>query len=400
MKVLVLNSGSSSIKYALYQFPAQHLLLSGLLENIANAQSEHHFQVFCAEETQQGHLTHAVPDHAAGLAAILANLKQTQQLTTLQQLFCIGHRVVHGGEYFDQPTLINAQVIAQIRAMIPLAPLHNPANLAGIEVALQLAPEVPQVAIFDTAFHQTLPAHAYHYAVPLRLYTELHLRRYGFHGTSHAYLAQQAAQRLGKPLAEINIITLHIGNGASACAIRKGQSVDTSMGLSPLEGLMMGTRSGDLDPAVFSYLSRCKGWSILEIDHLLNYDSGLKGICGQNDMRQVMQLAAAENAPALLARAMYCYRLKKYIGAYLAVLGDVDALVFSGGIGEHDSALRAACCENLHNFGIQLDGHKNQQPEQSEGAIHVDHAPIALFVIPTNEELAIAEQAYALCHAL
>jgi acetate kinase len=397
MKILVLNSGSSSIKYAVFKFPEQTLLLSGLLEQIGEplAQHSYHFLSTVGEQHVKQQLN--IPDHQEGLNCIREVLLHSGLLTDFKELFCIGHRVVHGGELFTQPTLVTPEVIVQIKAMIPLAPLHNPANLLGIEVALQLAESVPQVAVFDTAFHQTLPDYAYRYPVPAVLYDELKLRRYGFHGTSHQYLAQKAALLLNKPLSELNLITLHLGNGASACAIEKGVSVDTSMGLTPLEGLMMGTRCGDIDAMVYDYLHRVKGWSLTEISQILNKNSGLKGVSGSNDMREVAKRAAQGDADAQLARQMFVYRIKKYIGAYYAVLGSVDAIIFSGGIGEHDEQLRIEVCKNMETLGINIDCEKNANLAIYDGKTHPTERTVAVLVIPTHEELAIALHAVSCC---
>jgi acetate kinase len=276
--------------------------------------------------------------------------------------------------------------------MIPLAPLHNPANLVGIEVALERRPDVPQVAVFDTAFHQTMPPHSFHYALPRALYEDHHIRRYGFHGTSHRYVAKSAAEHLGCPLQELNLITLHLGNGASAAAIQKGESVDTSIGLTPLEGLIMGTRCGDLDPGVHVYLANSTGKSMDEVEALLNKESGLKGICGANDMREVKSLADGGYANARLALDMYCYRIKKYIGAYYAVLGSVDAIVFTGGIGENASFIRKGACRGLEGLGIILDDGKNEAVSGELAEIQTDPDAVKILVIPTNEELEIARQ--------
>jgi acetate kinase len=307
-------------------------------------------------------------------------------------LYGIGHRVVHGGEAFHKPTLITAPVIETIREQIPLAPLHNPANLLGIEVTFERRPDIPQVAVFDTAFHQTIPPHAYWYALPYELADSLHIRRYGFHGTSHKYVAKAAAQHLQQPLEDLNLITCHLGNGASVCAVRDGKSVDTSMGMTPLEGLIMGTRSGDIDPAVIFYLNRKTGKSIDELDVLLNKESGMKGVCGVNDMREIEELAASGNDRAQLALDMYCYRLKKYIGMYATVLGHVDALVFTAGIGENSDLVRARACANLSSLGIILDEQKNKERISCLSEIQSENSPVKIFVIPTDEELEIAEQ--------
>jgi acetate kinase len=276
--------------------------------------------------------------------------------------------------------------------MSPLAPLHNPPNLAGIEVCLRLFPEVRQVAVFDTAFHHTMPAHACRYAVPQSWYHGHHVRRYGFHGTSHGYVARQAATHLQRPLASMNLITLHLGNGASAAAIQSGECVDTSMGFTPLEGLMMGTRSGDLDPAILFYLARETGISLDALEHALNHESGLKGICGVNDMREAQRLAAAGEEGAQLAIDMYCYRIRKYIGAYYAVLGDLDAVVFTAGIGENSPVIRSRACKGLDHLGIRIDAARNAQTCKGVFEIQDATAPIQLLVVPTNEEFEIARQ--------
>lgn len=390
--VLVINAGSSSIKYQLFNMDNGAVLASGAVERIGEAQSLHKHYTYRGEDVTESRDERTIADHRDGLSGIGRLLRESGAISKLSELFAIGHRVVHGGELFRQPTLINAMVLQQIRDMIPLAPLHNPANVMGIEVALQQAPNVPQVAVFDTAFHQSLPEHAWRYALPGALYTEQRVRRYGFHGTSHRYVAKQAADILGKPLESLNLITLHLGNGASAAAIAQGQSVDTSMGMTPLEGLIMGTRCGDLDPAIHFYLARTTGLSNNEIESLLNKESGLKGICGSNDMREVHRLADAGDAQAQLALDMYCYRIKKYIGAYFAVLGQLDALVFTGGIGENDAWIREQCCSGLEALGIALDTQKNTSANRTAFDIHNEAYPVRLLVIPTNEELEIALQ--------
>jgi len=391
MKILVLNAGSSSLKYSLIALNNRAVVLSGLIERIGEAQSSHRYRgENASEQTSQ----HPIADHQQALRELFAVLDDSQQLQP-GELACIGHRVVHGGEAFCQPARITPEVIAQIEAMIPLAPLHNPANLLGIRVAMQLAGDLPQVAVFDTAFHQTLPDYAYRYPLPESYYRQQCVRRYGFHGSSHGFVAKQAAEFLGKPLVDCNLITLHLGNGASATAIRGGISVETSMGMTPLEGLMMGTRSGDIDPAIHFYLGRSLGLSNQEIENLLNKNSGLKGVCGENDMRAIHKMADAGDANARLALAMYAYRIKKYIGAYCAVLGRVDALVFTGGIGENDAWLRQACCEDLDWFGIEIDAGRNHEPVRPVARISTDSARLAVLVIATNEELEIAIQAQA-----
>jgi acetate kinase len=390
MKILVINCGSSSIKYRLFSMPAGEVLASGLVERIGEPQGCHRHST--AGETVAQPDTLCVPDHRAGLARIVAALTATGAVSDLSELAAIGHRVVHGGELFRRPTRVDDAVIARIRALVPLAPLHNPAGLAGIEISRQTAPGVPQVAVFDTAFHHTIPDFACHYALPRRFYTEYRVRRYGFHGISYSYVARRAASFLQQPLRNLNLVALHLGNGASATAIAAGRSVDTSMGMTPLEGLIMGTRSGDIDPAIPFYLGREAGLGAADVEDLLNRESGLKGLCGSNDMREVHRLAEAGDAAARLALEMVCHRLKKYIGAYAAVLGRVDGLVFTGGIGENDSWLRAHTCAGLETLGMRIDAQNNALPNTGDRAIHSDDSRVALLVIPTNEELEIARQ--------
>jgi acetate kinase len=333
-----------------------------------------------------------VENHRAGFQVIGEVLNESGALRDSGELYGIGHRVVHGGETFQEPALIDAKVIDTIRQLVPLAPLHNPANLTGIEVALQFAPNVPQIAVFDTAFHQSIPPQAFRYALPNDLYQNHQVRRYGFHGTSHCYVAKQAARYLERALDSLNLISLHLGNGASVTAIAKGKSVDTSMGMTPLEGLIMGTRSGDLDPAIIFYLGRTTGFSPDEIETLLSKDSGLKGICGVNDMREIAQLAEKGDAPARLAIEMYCYRIKKYIGAYYTVLGQVDALVFTAGIGENAADIRLRACAGLSGLGIEVDEDKNRLRTSEVREIQRTKSSVRILVIPTDEELEIAEQ--------
>ena len=397
MKVLVLNAGSSSIKYRLFEMPQLQSLAGGQIEGIGELSSRHTLEV--SADQQHREQNDAVADHAAGIANLLLTLQHHQLIESPQELAAIGHRVVHGGEYFHQPVLIDADVVAKIRATIPLAPLHNPANLEGIERCLQHFAGVPQVAVFDTAFHQTLPDYAYRYAVPSKWYRELGVRRYGFHGTSHLYVARKAAEFLHKPLAQLNLISLHLGNGASACAIQNGKSVDTSMGLTPLEGLIMGGRSGDIDPALVFYLQREAGLTQAEIENTLNKQSGLRGLCGENDMRRIHAMAGQGDSDAKLALQMFSYRIRKYIGAYSAVLGHVDALIFTGGIGENDAAVRASVCSNLKALGVGIDKQENQQVQGGCHDISDGGACVAVLVIKTDEEGEIAHQTAALCCA-
>lgn len=394
MKILVLNSGSSSVKYQLFRSDDWQSLAAGAVSRIGEPIGD----LSCRWVDASG-VHHRrddslpIPDHHAAIAHIIESLRESRTLADLDELGAIGHRVVHGGEVFHSPTIVDDEVIEVIKAMIPLAPLHNPAHLAGIAVARELCPDVPSVAVFDTAFHLTMPRTAYRYALPEYLYKEHRVRRYGFHGTSHHYVAKRAAALLDKPLRECNLITLHLGNGASATAVRNGRSVDTSMGLTPLEGLVMGTRSGDLDPAILFYLNKNLGLDNETLDQLLNRQSGLLGLAGVNDMREIHRLAEAGDDRAELAIGVFCHRLIKYIGAYYAVLGRVDALVFTGGIGENDAAVRSRACADLANLGIHLDEAANQTAEGEE-IISAQASPVKIFVIPTNEELEIAQQVH------
>jgi acetate kinase len=393
MKILVINSGSSSIKYRLFDMAARRVLASGVMEQIGEAASHlTHRTRKSNGEMEEIVNTEPVADHQAGFQMIGAVLGGSGALQDTKELSGIGHRVVHGGEEFKEPTLVDKKVIDTIRRLIPLAPLHNPANLLGIEVAMQNAPQVPQVAVFDTAFHQSLPDHAFRYAIPQNLYEAHHVRRYGFHGTSHHYVAKQAAMIMGRPLHALNLITLHLGNGASATAIKGGKSIDTSMGMTPLEGLIMGTRSGDIDPAIIFYLKRKTGMARDEVESILNQASGLKGICGVNDMRQIEELAQSGDSQARLAIEMFCYRIKKYIGAYYAVLGRLDALVFTAGIGEKSPLIRDGACQGLSHLGIKIDPEKNNQKSNNAFEIQKRGSRVKVLVVPTNEELEIAEQ--------
>lgn len=392
MKILVLNAGSSSIKYELFDMAGREVLASGLVERIGEAQGRLKQRHRAGGDFQEMLREGAVPDHREGFAWIAAALRDSGAVRSPDELSGVGHRVVHGGEAFQAPALIDARVMAQIREQIPLAPLHNPANLVGIEVAMAGLPDVPHVAVFDTAFHQSLPPHAYHYALPFALYHAHQVRRYGFHGTSHSFVAEQAARYLGQPLDTLNLITLHLGNGASAAAIKNGRSVDTSMGLTPLEGLVMGTRCGDLDPAIVFYLARATGLENDALESLLNRESGLTGICGVNDMREVLRRADEGDERAALAIDVYAYRIKKYIGAYCAALGGIDAIVFTAGIGENSPEIRSRACSGLCALGIEIDPARNMSPVDGAREIQSADGPVKVLVIPTDEELEIAEQ--------
>ena len=393
MKILVVNSGSSSVKYKLFELDGERVLTHGEVERIGERDSRliHHWHDSGGQpQTLQRSLS--LNGHSEAFAALADVLRDTGVMQTLSDLSAVGHRVVHGGERFGEPAPIDAAVIAGIRDMCGQAPLHNPANLAGIEFCLALWPDVPQVAVFDTAFHRSIPEYACRYPLPESWYRDQRIRRYGFQGTSHAYVARRAAEHLGRSAADINLVTLHLGSGASAAAIRGGRCVDTSMGFTPLEGLMMGTRSGDIDPSLLAYMARRTGAGLDELEAALNRESGLKGICGDNDMREVERRAADGDADAELALAMYAYRIRKYIGAYIAVLGGIDALVFTAGIGENSSLVRERVCDNLAHLGIRIDADRNRSGSEALFEIQADASPIRILVIATDEELEIARQ--------
>jgi acetate kinase len=395
-RTLVINVGSSSIKYRVFCMGSSDTVARGLLERIGTEEAVlTHSPNDAAQESEKKITRLPGISHADGLHAIVQVLRADGVLDGGDGLAGIGHRVVHGGDRYAEPTLITPQVIESIRHFGRLAPLHNPVNLCGIETAQALFPDVPQVAVFDTAFHQTMPAHAYRYALPEDCYRDHHVRRYGFHGTSHQYVAGQVAEYLGKSPDVLNLIILHLGNGASLSAVRGGCCIDTSMGMTPLEGLMMGSRCGDLDPAVPLYLARAMDLTNSDVDKLLNEQSGLRGVCGVSDMRQVHRMASGGSDSARLALDMYCYRVKKYIGAYYAVLGRVDALVFTAGIGEHDADVRKRCCEGLDALGIVLDSDKNNAASETVSEIHHARAEVKALVVPTNEEWEIACQTLA-----
>ncbi|MEU3771636.1 acetate kinase [Streptomyces sp. NPDC032472] len=397
-RVLVLNSGSSSVKYQLLDMTDSSRLAVGLVERIGEAASRLVHEPLAGPGAAGGRRERvgAIADHGAALQAVAEELAADGMGLDSPELAAVGHRVVHGGTRFTAPTVIDDEVLAEIRSLIPLAPLHNPANVTGIEVARSLRPDVPQVAVFDTAFHSTMPEHVARYAIDAATAEKYAIRRYGFHGTSHAYVSRATAALLGRPVEEVNVIVLHLGNGASASAVRGGVCVETSMGLTPLEGLVMGTRSGDLDPAVVFHLARVGGFSVDEIDSLLNKKSGLLGLCGDNDMREVLRRAGEGDEAARLAFAAYVHRLKKYIGAYAAVLGRVDAVAFTAGVGENAHPVREAAIDGLAELGLVLDPEANAVRSPQARLVSAEHSRVAVAVVPTDEELEIAAQAYAL----
>ncbi|EFL34948.1 acetate kinase [Streptomyces viridochromogenes DSM 40736] len=392
-RVLVLNSGSSSLKYQLLDMRDNDRLAVGLVERIGEQTSRLKHTPAGGESRERGG---AVADHDAALKAVAEELAKDGLGLDSPELAAIGHRVVHGGKFFTEPTVVDDAVLAEIERLIPVAPLHNPANLTGIRTAQALRPDLPQVAVFDTAFHTTMPESAARYAIDVKTADEHRIRRYGFHGTSHAYVSRATAELLGKDPAETNVIVLHLGNGASASAVRGGRCVDTSMGLTPLEGLVMGTRSGDMDPAVIFHLMRVGGMSADEIDTLLNKKSGLIGLCGDNDMREIRRRVDEGDEQAELAFDIYIHRLKKYIGAYYAVLGRVDAVAFTAGVGENAAPVRAAALAGLEELGLAVDGERNAVRGDEARLISPEGARVAVAVVPTDEELEIATQTYAL----
>jgi len=396
LKILVINSGSSSIKYKFFEMPERAVLATGLCEKIGEPSG----RITHRANDQKTVIDEAFSDHAAALEKILSLLTGNGGvLEDKKEIGGVGHRLVHGGESFSAPVLIDDEVIEAVRDNIPLAPLHNPPNLLGVEVARKLLPGVPQVGIFDTAFHQTMEPRAFLYALPYELYTKGRVRRYGFHGTSHAYVAAQAAQLLNRELSEVNLITCHLGNGASMAAIRGGKAVDTSMGFTPLEGLVMGTRPGDFDPAIMMYLLNSGGMDAAQINRMLNKQSGLLGLSGKtNDMREIESLASKGDNQAKLALEVYCYRVKKYIGAYTAVLGHVDALIFTAGVGENSPTVREKSVAGLDELGYTIDPEKNQAARGTGADIAATVSRARVLVIPTDEEVAIAEQTFRIIH--
>ncbi|MCK6209950.1 acetate kinase [Georgenia sp. EYE_87] len=390
--VLVINSGSSSIKYQLVDPASGESLASGLVERIG--ESEGHVKHRAGSETTELH--DPVPDHANGMRTVLGLFEKVGPVLADANIVAVGHRVVQGGEYYDGPVLVDDEVVGVIDRLSPVAPLHNPPNLTGIRVARELLPDVPHVAVFDTAFFRNLPAPAATYALNREVAERYKVRRYGAHGTSHQYVSARAAELVGGDSANLRQIVLHLGNGASASAVVGAHAVDTSMGLTPLEGLVMGTRTGDIDPAVVFHLARNAGMSIDEIDDLLNKRSGMKGLTGHNDLRQVHRLAESGDEAATLAVEVYAHRLRKYIGAYAAVMGGLDVLSFTAGVGENDTIVRARAVAGLEFLGVEIDEARNEARSKEARFISPDGARVAVLVVPTNEELAIARQAVSL----
>ncbi|TWJ26472.1 acetate kinase [Geobacter argillaceus] len=398
MDILALNCGSSSVKYQLFNWDTREVIAKGMVERVIIGDS------FILHEVP-GRETHRLerdcPDHQVAIDLIITTLTDPVHgvLTDINQISAVGHRVVHGGEKFTCSVLIDEQVLDAVKDVQHLAPLHNPPNISGIEAAQAVLPNVPHVAIFDTAFHQTMPEHAYIYPVPYEWYEKHGVRRYGFHGTSHLYVSKRAAVLLGKKPSECNIITMHIGNGVSHCAIKNGISVDTTMGLTPLEGAMMGTRCGDIDPAIPAFMMQKENLSAKEIDSILNKKSGVIGVTGRfTDRRDVIEHAHAGDKRCQLSLKIEGYRLKKYIGSYLAAIGRLDAVVFTAGVGEMGWPIREKAIEGLEHIGIVLDKERNKgaMTRKRESLITTDDSPIKVFVIPTDEELVFTEDVVAI----
>lgn len=385
MKVLVINSGSSSIKFKLFNMDKSQELGSGLIEQIGEPSGAGKFEY----ADQEISVNQEIKNHNEALKIVTDMLLKSGLISSFDELDAVGHRVVQGGDIFKGPTLLTKDLGEKINELSALAPLHNPAHYAGIKVIFDSHPNIPQVAVFDTSFHQTMPPKAFMYALPYEIYEKHKVRKYGFHGTSHLYVSRQAAKFLNKDINSFNAITFHLGNGSSITAIENGKCVDTSMGLTPLEGVMMGTRTGSMDPEVVLFLQR-KGYE--NLSNLLNKQSGFKGICGANDLRQIIEMSQNGDEKAQLVLDMFSYHLKRFLGSYYAVLGRVDAIVFTGGIGENASIIRQKVCENLQSLGIEMDIAKNNERSKDQRDISTPNSKVKILVTPTNEELEIAVQ--------
>ena len=389
MKILVLNCGSSSIKYKLFDMDSKEVIAQCGIEKIGLKGS---FLKFILPNGEKKILEKDIPEHTVGVEFILHTLTDPEYgaIKSLDEINAVGHRMVHGGERFSKSVLLDKEVLEAFTACNDLAPLHNPANLKGVDAISAILPNIPQVGVFDTAFHQTMPDYAYLYAVPYELYEKYGVRRYGFHGTSHRYVSQRVCEYLGVKPEGLKLITCHIGNGGSIAAIKDGKCIDTTMGLTPLEGLMMGTRSGDIDAGAVTFIMDKEGLNTTGISNLLNKKSGVLGVSGvSSDMRELEAAVAEGNPKAILAEKMYFYRIKKYIGAYAAALGGVDVILFTGGVGENQASCRAGVCEGLEFMGVKLDAEKNKVRGE-EAIISAADSKVKVVVIPTDEELLIA----------
>ena len=395
MNILVINAGSSSIKYQLIDMTNEETLTSGIVERIGLTDGVITHKTFVGGEKKHKEVFD-IPNHTVGLnrVAELLTDKDLGVISDPSEIQVVGHRTVHGGEAFQKTTVITDEVKDEIKKLFPLAPLHNPANLTGIEVAEKVFPNATQVAVFDTAFHSTMPAVAYRYAVPTELYENYGIRKYGFHGTSHKYVSEKAIEYLGKK--DAKVVTIHIGNGASMAAVNAGICVDTTMGLGPLSGLIMGTRSGDIDPSIIFYLVEQKGYTIEEVSKILNKESGMYGITGKTDMREIESCVVSGDKIAKLSYDMYTYRIKQFIGNYAAAMNGLDAIVFTAGVGENDTCVREMVCSNMDYFGFEIDDAKNAVRSSEIREINKEGSRTKVLVIPTNEELEIAKQALEL----
>jgi acetate kinase len=396
MNIFVVNSGSSSIKYQLFKMPHENPICSGLVERIGLENSVITHKVYIGGEEKVIKRVLDLVDHEAGLNEV-AQLLMAPEIGVIQdpaEINAVGHRVVHGGESFASTTIITKEVKEEIKKLFSLAPLHNPANYLGIEVAEKIFTQAKQVAVFDTAFHQTMPEKAYRYAIPQNLYTDMGIRAYGFHGTSHKYVTDQTLQYLNNKNAKI--ITIHLGNGCSMAAVDAGKCVDTSMGFGPLSGLVMGTRSGDLDPSVIFHMVNQLGYSLDQVSTLLNKHSGMHGLTGFSDMRDILKSIAGGDENAKLAYDLYAYRIKKYIGSYAAILNGLDAIVFTAGVGENDSNIRQLVCADMDFLGIKLNEEKNDIRAKGIREINTEDARVKVLVVPTNEELEIVKLCFEL----
>ncbi|MCI6490661.1 MAG: acetate kinase [Prevotella sp.] len=395
MKILVLNCGSSSIKYALYNMDDNSVMTSGGAERVGLDGAFVKVKLANGEKKQ---IMHDIPEHTEGVKFIFSLLTDSEigVIKSLSEIDAVGHRMVHGGEKFSQSVLITPEVIKAFEEVSDLAPLHNPANMKGVNAVSELMPGLPQVGVFDTAFHQTMPPKAYMYAIPYELYEKYGIRRYGFHGTSHRYVSARALEYLGMKAEGTKVITAHIGNGGSLAAVVDGKCIDTTMGLTPLEGVMMGTRSGDIDGGAITFIEKKLGLDADGVSNLLNKKSGVYGLCGLTDMRDVAAAAAAGDKKAEVAQDSYFYRVKKYVGAYAAAMGGCDVLVFTAGVGENQSAIREVVCQDMEFMGIKLDVEKNNQIHGEEAIISTPDSKVKVVVIPTDEELMIASDTMAL----
>jgi acetate kinase len=396
MNIFVVNSGSSSIKYQLFKMPNEKPVCTGLVERIGLDDSVITHKLFLNGEEKIVSRQSGIPDHESGLKEVAEMLTDPEigVIHNPEEIEAVGHRVVHGGESFSSTTVITPEVKSEIKKLFSLAPLHNPANYLGIDVAEKIFTKAKQIAVFDTAFHQTMPEEAYRYAIPHSFYKELGIRVYGFHGTSHKYVSEKASEYLQNPLAKL--ITIHLGNGCSMTAVNAGKSIDTSMGFGPLNGLVMGTRSGDVDPFIIFHLVNQLGYSLDQVINILNKQSGMLGLTGFSDMRDVTKAIAEGNDEAELAYKIYAYRIKKYIGAYAAILNGIDAIVFTGGVGENDINARRLVCRDLDFLGIKLDEKRNSVRSSDAREINIANAAVKVLVVPTNEEREIVKQCYHL----